>query len=79
MKALFGIVSLLVALALVGILVSKQLHATRSLTVDSSKGPASGASTPAAVREQSQQIQNKVRDDVVKMLEQGARKDEPQP
>jgi ABC-type phosphate transport system substrate-binding protein len=76
MKAMFGVVSLLVALAIVGLLAARQLR-----TVAPSIAP--GASAPAAegvpsfagsgtVREQSQQLQQKVQSDVVKALEQGA-------
>ena len=80
MKALFGMVGLLLALAVVGIVAVKQLNAVgRSVgsaaQVDTSAS--SGQATPAAAPtgtlvEQSKQIQDKVRNDVVKALEQGA-------
>jgi hypothetical protein len=69
MKALFGMASLLVVLAVVGVMVSRQLGAVRSVS-----GPANNASGAAAAN----QVE-KFRTDVVKALEQGARKDEPQP
>ena len=77
MRALFGLVGLLLTLAIVGIVAVKQLNA-----VGRSVGAAPGASatsstaastTPAGnVAEQSRQLQDKVRSDVVKSLEQGA-------
>jgi hypothetical protein len=78
MKGLFGIVSLLIALVIVGLVMTQQLR-----TVGYVPASPSGASAPAepaggTVREQSQRLQDKVRSDVVKALEQGARKDEPQ-
>ena len=68
MKAMFGVVSLLIALAIVGFLAARQLRTT---------APSAASGT---VREQSQQIQQKVKDDVAKALQQGAalRKDTPE-
>ena len=66
MRALFGIVSLLIVLAVVGTLVKKQLGA-----VSHSVAPAS-PSASATVSEQSQQLQERVRSDVTKALDQGA-------
>jgi hypothetical protein len=73
MKALFGVVSLLVALAIVGLIAAKQLKAVGA-------SPAAQAGVPAApalsgsgtLREQSQQLQKQVASDVTKALEQGA-------
>lgn len=80
MKAMFGMVSLLIALAIVGFLAARQLKtvapsATASAT--SNAAQAAGVALPdvsasGTVREQSQQIQQKVKDDVVKALQQGA-------
>ena len=61
MKGIFGLVGLLVALAIVGVVVKKQLAATQqsvpALAVPAPPGgSASGAHAPT-VREQSQQIQ----------------------
>jgi len=73
---MFGVVSLLVALAIVGLIVVKQLKAvghvgtTASATADVPAVPAmSGSGT---VREQAVQLENKVADDVVKAMQQGA-------
>ena len=76
MRAIFGVVSLLVVLAIVGIVATKQLKAVNK-TVGSSLPPAQTgaeqpAATPANVREQSQQLQQRVKSDIEKSLEQGA-------
>ena len=76
MKAIFGVVSLLVALAIVGLVAVKQLKAVGQVAAPE----ASSAGVPLApsmagsgtVREQAQQLQNKVAADAVKALEQGA-------
>jgi hypothetical protein len=70
MRAVFGVLSLLVVLAIVGTLVTKQMKAMKVST-----GVVTGAADAAAsttVREHSQQIQQKVKDDITKALEQGA-------
>jgi hypothetical protein len=69
MKAMFGVVSLLVALAIVGFVAARQLKTAAP--------PALSGAASGTVREQSQQIQQKVKDDVAKALQQGveARKD----
>ena len=81
MRAVFGVVSLLIVLAVIGGLAVQQMRASsRSI------GAASLQATPPAteaglatrpaptgnVREQSQQLQQRVRDDVSRALEQGA-------
>lgn len=68
MKALFGLVSLLVVLAIVGMLVSRQMKAVTTLA------PVAGASAsaPATVTQQAQQVQQKVQDDLSRAMEQGA-------
>jgi hypothetical protein len=71
MKAIFGIVSLLVALAIVGLLASRQMKSGGAVPAPS------GASAATNVREQSRQTQEQVLRDVNKALEQGsARRDE---
>ena len=73
MKALFGFVSLLVVLAIVGMVAVKQMRAIG--TVGASAAAAAGVAPPAAsgnVREQSQQLQRKIADDTARALEQGA-------
>ncbi len=64
MKALFSIVSLLVVLAVVGVLVSKQFKATRPA------GPV--GQTSNMVGGQPQQIQDQVRSDMARAFEQAA-------
>ena len=81
MRAIFGVVSLLVVLAVVGLLMMKQLKAVNhsvSSAATQMAMPGASAAPPlqGTVREQSQQLQQKVANDVVKALEQGARKDE---
>ena len=70
MKALFGVVSLLIALALVGVLASRQLKATTQAAVPS----AGNAATPSTVKQQSTQVQEQVRNDIAKAVEQNTRK-----
>ena len=90
MRALFGALSLLVVLAIVGILAVKQLRTVGSSLgaaglPTATSGPVAGAAgttvapTASNVREQSQQLQQRVRNDVTKALEQGAaiRQEEP--
>ena len=81
MRALFGVVSLLVVLAIIGLLASKQLKAVNHSVSSAAAqaAPGSASAPPAAtgtVREQSQQLQDRVKSDITKALEQGARKDE---
>lgn len=57
MRIGLGIVSLLVALALVALLTRKSVDATRIAVPALQSVPAGAASAPATVREQSQQIQ----------------------
>ena len=84
LRALFGVVGLLLTLAIVGIVAVKQLNAVgRSVGATS---PAGGSASAAQARpeaasngtivEQSKQIQDKVRSDVAKALEQGAARTE---
>jgi uncharacterized membrane protein len=75
---IFGVVSLLVVLAIVGLVVSKQLKATRQGALASTTATVAGggASAPATLAEQSRQLQKQVQADVAKALEHGARKDE---
>jgi hypothetical protein len=76
MKALFGVVSLLVALAIVGLVVVKQMKATGLVAAPAAEaaGLPAAPMTPGsgALREQSQQLQNKVASDVAKAMAQGA-------
>lgn len=73
MRAVFGVVGLLVALAIVGVVAKKQLQATGT-----SLSQAAPAASAGNVAQQSRQIQQQVQTDIAKALEQGAasRKDE---
>jgi hypothetical protein len=71
MRALVGIVGLLVALAIVGTLAMKQLRATGQAVQQAAPEAAAGGTT---VREQSQQVQRRVESGVGQMLQQGADK-----
>ena len=80
MKAIFGVVSLLVALPIVGLIAVKQLKAVgKTGSPASADAPAvpqmSGSGT---IRDQSRELQNKVVNDAIKAMQQGAdaRKDE---
>lgn len=76
MRLLFSAVSLLIVLAIVGVLVTKSLRGTqRSLGAATA---ASGApAMPAGnVREQSRQLQEQMQRDVARALEQGAQRTE---
>ncbi|MEO6409843.1 MAG: hypothetical protein ABIO45_13970 [Burkholderiaceae bacterium] len=79
MRAIFGVVSLLIVLAIIGGVAVKQMRASSQATgqaaLIAAPPTADGAAAPAPagnVREQSQQLQQRVRDDVSRALEQGA-------
>lgn len=67
MRAVFGVVSLLIALAVVGLLVSRQVKATRQAPAlaASQAGIAVPGGSPA-------QVQKQVADDVARALAEGA-------
>ncbi len=74
MKAIFGVISLLVALAIVGLIAVKQLKAVgKTGSPASADAPAvpqmSGSGT---IRDQSRELQNKVANDAIKAMNQGA-------
>lgn len=69
MRAVFGVISLMIVVALVGMLAGRQLTAMRGAAAPAAVG---AASTPATVRAQSQQMQDKAVSDVTEALEQGA-------
>jgi hypothetical protein len=76
MRALFGVVSLLVVLAIVGLIGVKQLTAVGHVAATSTPQP-DVAQVPAmsgsgTVNEQAVQLENKVANDVVKAMNQGA-------
>ena len=68
MRAVLGIVSLLLVLAGVGLLVRKQLASTRS-AVPVLVQPAAGATPPASVRSQSQQVQQQYQQAVERLMQ----------
>lgn len=71
MRVVFGVVGLLIALAIVALVAKQQLRAV---------GPVATTAAPTAsganVVEQSRQLQQQIKTDLGKVLEQGARKDE---
>ena len=67
MRAMFGVVSLLIVVAIVGIVASRQLKAANAAP---SAAPSSMV-PPASVREQSQQLQQRVTNEVAGALQQG--------
>ena len=73
MRALFGLVGLVVVLAIVGLLAKKQLVATRAPVpaLQTATGSAAPASEPTGtVREQSQQMQQQVKQQVEGLMQQ---------
>jgi hypothetical protein len=74
MRMVFGVVSLLVVLAILGVVARKQMN---SLSVPAAASSAAGlpaaSGTPA---QQSKQIQNRVRDDVNQLMQQAASRPE---
>ena len=75
MRAALGIISLLLALAIVGLLAKKQLASTRSavpvlqLQPAADVVPGAGPASPATVRAQSQQVQQQVKQTVEGLLQ----------
>ncbi len=77
LKALFGVVSLLVALVIVGLIAVKQLKAVGQVGRAGAASEAVGVAVPqmsgsGTVREQARQLQNKVANDAVNAMNQGA-------
>ena len=74
MRAVFGLVGLVVALAIVGVLAKKQLAATRtpvpSLQLPAEPGGATAPAPTGTVREQSQQVQQQVKQQVEALMQQ---------
>lgn len=69
MRMIFGVLSLLLVVAVVGLLAKTQLKAVGALPTGSTAEVQAPAGTPA---QQSQQIQSKVQDDIARALQQGA-------
>ena len=76
MRTALGIISLLLALAIVGLLAKKQLSGTRSavpvlqLQPAADAMPGVGPASPATVRAQSQQVQQQVKQTVDGLMQQ---------
>lgn len=70
MRAVFGLLGLLIVLAIVGSLAKRQLQAVQVPLVPG--GGASAAALGGTPAEASRQLQRKVADDVNKALQQGA-------
>jgi len=64
MRAVFGVVGLLIVVAMTGLIARSQLQSRQAI--------AAAALAASSVREQSQQLQRQVADDVAKALSQGA-------
>ena len=73
MRVIFGVLSLLIVLAIVGSLVRQQRSTLGGGRVSAHAGH--GASQ-ATVQQQSQAIQDKIRDDTARALQQGAERTE---
>ena len=74
MRAIFGVASLLVVVAIVSFVAGKQLRAVRQVPATSTGAMAASTANAgsANARDQAQQLQQQVGDDVAKALEQGA-------
>ncbi|GDY37371.1 hypothetical protein [Acidovorax sp. NB1] len=73
MRAVFGLVGLVVVLAIVGLLAKKQLSATRApvpALQSAAPGAAPASAPPATVREQSQQVQQQVKQQMEGLMQQ---------
>ena len=83
MKALFGVVSLLVVLALVGIIAAKQLKAVGHVGQPAPSSASTNADVPAVpsmagsgtVKERAVGLENKVVSDMTNAMNQGAARD----
>jgi hypothetical protein len=75
MRVVFGVVGLLLALAIVGLVAKQQLRAAGTPRIGAAPA-AAGASTSGTVAGTSRQVQQQIQVDLGKALEQGARKDE---
>lgn len=80
MKALFGVVSLLIALAIVGLVAVRQLkaigHVGANAPTEAGVPVMPQMSGSGTVRAQATQLENQVAGDVAKAMAQGAARDE---
>jgi hypothetical protein len=75
MRALFGVASLLVVLAIVVVVAKQQLQAVKALPSAAPTAPVTGEAgtgTAPSVREQAKNLQRQVQQDVQSALQQGA-------
>jgi hypothetical protein len=72
-KAVFGILSLVIVLAVIGTLAKKQLQAVGVTNVAPAVGAASAAQA-ATVPQQARALEDKARADTVRALQQGAQR-----
>ena len=75
MRAMFGVVFLLVALAVVGLVATRQLRAVGQLSAPASSGSGTGSgigSGPDSVREQSGRLQHQIANDTIKAMDAAA-------
>lgn len=70
MRVLFSLVGILIALAVVGVLLKKQLQAVDSRRPAMGAAGAGASDVPLNVQQQSQQLQNRIRDDVARAMQQ---------
>jgi hypothetical protein len=70
MKGIFGLVGVLVALAVLGLVVKKQLAAHDRVVPAAVVAPANDASAGVTVREQARQTQQQVRQQVESLMQQ---------
>ncbi|RPE70870.1 hypothetical protein EDC62_1360 [Tibeticola sediminis] len=70
MKGIFELVGVLVALAVLGLVVKKQLAAHDRVVPAAVVAPASDASSAVTVREQARQTQQQVRQQVESLMQQ---------
>ena len=78
MRAVFGVLSLVVVLAVVGVLAKKSLHSSQESLARQAPSLSTGhnqGAEPATVREQSQQVQQQYRQQLESAL--NARRPEP--
>ena len=78
MRFSFGLIGLLLALAIVGVLVKKQMSAMRVSAPPALSAPADGASAPQNVRQQSQQIQQQFKQQLDAAMQQAPQRAEPE-
>lgn len=80
MRIVFGLLSLVVVLAIVGVVAKKQIQSVRLPTaVEGASGSASVPVLSGTAAQQSQQLQKKIQDDLSKIMQQAPARLEPAP